>query len=86
MPSLQKEGSFSCEFSIDWPTGVQQGKFHGLDSVQALLLSLKMVAFYLYHSDFHKEGRLVWEKLGDGYGFPLSHSFQDLAQGADKLE
>jgi hypothetical protein len=45
-----------------------------------------MVAFFLYHSDFHKEGRLVWEKLGDGYGFPLSHSFKDLAQGADKLK
>jgi hypothetical protein len=85
-PALQTERSFSCQFIIDWPSEPHNGKAYGVDSVQALQLCFNMIAVHLYTSDFHKEGRLVWEQLGDGYGFPLSRNLRDLAQGADKLE
>ena len=84
-PTLQTERHFFCQFTIDWPSDPDNGKAYGVDSVQTLQLCFNMIAVHLYTSSFHKEGRLVWEQLGDGYGFALGRNVRDLAQGADKL-
>jgi hypothetical protein len=82
-PEKQQAGDFKCNFFIDWPDKPQLGAMYGVDSVQSLILSMNMIAFYLYGSSYHKEKKLFWEQIGDGYGFPLSNGFRSLAEGAD---
>jgi len=77
------QGSWSCNYEIDWPEGTRKGAAHGLDSVQALLLALKMIGAEIYTSDYHKAKNLVWEEPGQGYGFPVSQNIRDLLEGDD---
>jgi hypothetical protein len=73
-----------CRYEIDWPDGHRERAIHGADSVQALLLALKMIGFDLYTSEAHKTGRLMWEAAGQGYGFPVPVNARDLLVGEDK--
>jgi hypothetical protein len=52
--------------------------------MQAVLLALQMIGTVLYTSDYHKSGKLFWEKPGDGYGFPVPSNLQDMLIGEDK--
>lgn len=50
----------------------------------ALELAMKMVGIHLYTSEPHEDGRLIGEKPGGGYGFPLTKNMRDLLVGDDK--
>jgi hypothetical protein len=79
-----EEKHWSCRFTIGWPNGVYSGAGHGVDQVQALYLALQTVGMRLYFSDYHKTGRLYFEKPGTGYGFPVPRNARDLLVGDDK--
>jgi hypothetical protein len=55
----------------------------GADSVQALLVALKMIGADIYSSNYHKSGKLMLEAHGKGYGFPVPSSLRDLLEGDD---
>ena len=83
-PSQITPKGFCCTHKIDWPDGAYNGTGYGIDAVQALSLTLNMIAIRLYASDLHKQKTLYWQKIGDGYGFPLCQGVKDLAEGADR--
>jgi hypothetical protein len=72
-----------CEYEIDWPEGMRKFAAHGLDSVQALELALKMIGSEIYTSEYHESKMLSWEKPGRGYGFPVPNNMRDLLEGDD---
>lgn len=75
---------WSCEYTIGWPDGIYRNKGYGVDQIQAIYLTLQMIGVRLYFSDYHKTGRLYFEKPGSGYGFPVPHNARDLLVGDDK--
>lgn len=76
---------WECNFSIGWPEGGRRGVVRGYDSVQALYLAMQRVAVELYGSTYHAEGKLCWDKPGDGYGFPMPKvGYEDLI-GEDRI-
>jgi hypothetical protein len=81
------EGSdkhWSCRFTIGWPDGIEDSAAYGVDQIQALVLTLQMIGGRIYFSDYHKSGRLQFEKPGSGYGFPVPKNARDLLVGDDK--
>jgi hypothetical protein len=56
----------------------------GVDAFQALHLTLERIGLDLYTSPYHAAGELVWEKPGDGYGFPVPPNVRHLLVGADR--
>ena len=81
------EGSgkhWHCRFTINWPNGVEESTTYGVDQFQAIILTLQMIGARLYFSDYHKSGRLYFEKSGSGYGFPVPKNVRDLLVGDDK--
>ena len=42
-----------------------------------------MIGAEIYSSNYHKAGKLFWDKPGNGYGFPVASSLRDLLQGDD---
>lgn len=75
--------SWTTRYEIDWPEATRKGVAHGLNSVQALMLALKMVGSEIYTSNYHKSKKLMWERPGQGYGFPVSQNIRDLLEGDD---
>jgi len=57
---------------------------HGVDRFQALFLTLQKIGADIYFSDYHKTGRLYFERQGSGYGFPVPKNARDLLVGDDK--
>jgi uncharacterized protein DUF6968 len=47
-------------------------------------LALQRIGTDLYTSNEHLEGRLRWEKAGDGYGFPVPKNLRGVLVGLDK--
>jgi hypothetical protein len=82
-PEQEEPRAWSCAYEIDWPEGTQKSAAHGVDSVQAIELALKMIGADVYTSDYHKSKLLTWEKPGQGYGFPVPNSLRDLLEGDD---
>ena len=56
----------------------------GVDAVQALELALKMIGAFVYATDHHASGNLMWLEPGRGYGFPVTNNIRDLLIGDDK--
>ena len=81
---VTQQQEFRCDYKLGWPAGAYRGSVYGTDAVQALILTLNVVAIRLYASDLHKQKRLYWQKIGDGYGVPLGEGVKDLAEGADR--
>lgn len=77
--------AWSCSFEIAWPQGTDTSHAMGTDAVQALRLAMEKIAGQLYATEHHKQGRLIWQQAGQGYGFPLHPASRDLAVGDDKL-
>ncbi|MBN4092772.1 MULTISPECIES: hypothetical protein [Methylobacterium] len=44
---------------------------------------MQKIGLDLYVSAANKAGVLIWEKPGDGYGFPIPKNGRDLLVGAD---
>src|SRR5262245_16361928 len=80
----QREVDWACRFEIEWPDETTTLEAWGVDAVQALELALKMVGAFIYTSDHHASGNLLWEVPGRGYGFPVSYNIRDLLIGDDK--
>ena len=70
-------GPYKCEYQI---VGIGSGKVRyavGVDSMQALVLALKIIGADLYSSEAAKEGRLSW--FGSpNLGFPVPDVIADL--------
>jgi len=81
-PELDGE-CWACAYSVAWPDGTVVGRGYGHDAVQAISLTLQRIGVDLYMSDHHRAGRLVWERPGGGYGFPLPPNASDLLVGDD---
>ena len=81
---LQAEGAWSCEWSIGWPHGVRTARGYGVDSVQALRLTLEMIGAELYASPYHANGGLYFKIPNSGYGFPVPANMRDMLIGEDK--
>ena len=59
---------------------------HGVDALQALVLTLQMIGAEIYSSSYHREGRLRVYPTETGYGFPVPRSLRDLLVGVDAAE
>ena len=75
---------WGCRFQIAWPDETITMEAMGVDAVQALELAMKMIGAFIYTSDHHASGDLMWERPGEGYGFPVAHTIRDLLIGDDK--
>jgi len=73
-----------CRYSIGWPDGIKNSKGYGIDQFQAISLTLQKIGAEIYCSDYHKTGRLQWDKPGSGYGFPVSTNIRNLLVGDDE--
>lgn len=78
------DGAWLCKFTIEWPDGEIQMDANGSDGVQAIELALKMIGSFLYASDHHASGELVWLEAGKGYGFPVPNNLRDRLIGDDR--
>jgi hypothetical protein len=82
---VDMQDQWRSDYEIGWPEGVRRGKGLGIDSVQALLIALKNIGAEIHASDAHRSGKLMWDRPGAGYGFPLAPGIRDLYEGDDKL-
>jgi len=82
-PVPAPNGSWSCRYEIDWPDKTHALDVGGYDSTQALVLTLQIIGAEIYSSNYHKSGQLLWDKTGNGYGFPVVPTLRDLLQGDD---
>jgi hypothetical protein len=82
-PVCDQPGAWSCRYDIGWPEGMRTSAGWGVDSIQALVLTLGMIGAEIYSSNYHKSGKLFWDKPGNGYGFPVVPTLRDLLQGDD---
>ena len=81
----QRRGdNWMCHFEIDWPDEIVALDAGGVDSVQAMELALRMIGAFIYGSDHHASGNLIWEAPGQGYGLPVPNTIRDLLVGEDK--
>jgi hypothetical protein len=85
-PRRAPDGGWFCTYSIGWPDGARLGEGWGLDSAQAILLTMRRIGADLYASPHHASGALVWEKPADGYGFPVPDGLKDMLIGSDKAD
>lgn len=82
-PEKTTEGSWGCRYKINWPEQPSDSEMFGFDSVQALFLTLQAIGAEIYSSNYHKAGQLMWDKPGEGYGFPVVPTYRKLLVGAD---
>jgi hypothetical protein len=81
---MGSEKHWRCDFTIGWPSGIETGAGYGVDQMQAIILTLQMIGARLYFSDYHKTGRLYFERRGSGYGFPVPKNARDMLIGDDR--
>ena len=77
------ETAWACRYEIGWPGAPKTRSMSGFDAVQALSLTLQAIGAELYQRNEHASGRLLWEKEGGGYGFPVPRNIRDLLVGDD---
>lgn len=82
-PKQQEPRAWSCQYEIDWPEGKETTEIWGVDSVQAMVLTLQAIGSNIYTSTYHQSGSLFFEAPGQGYGFPVPISLRDLLIGED---
>ncbi|GJE10966.1 MULTISPECIES: DUF6968 family protein [Methylobacterium] len=79
------DGIWICRYTIEWPTAPEESFGAGVDTFQALHLTLQKIGITLYASAYHKAGILVFDKPGRGYGFPMPKNGRYLLIGDDKI-
>lgn len=77
------DNSWACHYEIDWPDATRSSAAHGVDAVQALKLAMPEIGAELYASTYHTQGTLMFEKPGNGYGFPVPKPLRDDLVGDD---
>jgi Domain of unknown function (DUF6968) len=80
----QRKIDWACRFEIEWPDEAVELDAMGVDAVQAIELALRMIGAFIYASDHHAAGNLVWDAPGKGYGFPVTNNIRDMLIGDDK--
>ena len=80
---VHTDGFWCCGYQIDWPSGQRNSFAAGIDSMQAILLAIQKVGAEIYTSKYHREGIVIWENDGGGYGFPVPSNIKDLLIGDD---
>lgn len=83
-PPAPGDGFWQCTCTIGWPEGPTSDQGYGADGPQALLSAMTMAMIRLYASSHHHEGRLRWDRPGEGYGFPGPRGSRDLLVGRDR--
>jgi hypothetical protein len=72
----EDDGSFFCEFQIDWPEGSKTKRSGGVDEVQALLLGMMLA-----HTDLlaarNMHGRVIEWLDENSLGLPIASSVRD---------
>ena len=81
----EDDRAWKCSYEIHWPEGKRTSAAWGFDSVQAILLALQKIGTDIYVSGYHKSGNLMWDKPGNGYGFPVPHNARDWLEGDDAV-
>ena len=84
LPEQHGEKSWSCRYEIDWPHGQWSHAAWGVDSVQALNLTMRRIGTSIYVSEYHEAGRLWHEAPGRGYDFPVPNNLRHALIGDDK--
>ena len=79
----QGERGWICRYEIGWPEGQRSGAGYGIDGMQALTIALQNIGIELYTSAYHETGTLVFDKPGNGYGFPIAKDARHLLIGDD---
>lgn len=82
-PPQPDDRSWACRYEIDWPHRPRVGAGYGIDGVQALVIAMQKIAIELYTSSYHKAGTLLFDKPGNGYGFPIMKNARDMLVGDD---
>jgi hypothetical protein len=82
-PQQHEARAWSCRYEIDWPEGKETRDAWGIDSVQAILITLQAIGSDIYTSSYHGSGNLFFEAPGRGYGFPVPLSLRGLLVGED---
>ena len=82
-PTQEASGSWFCRYEIGWPDKKSEMSIGGFDAMQSLVAALQIIGAEIYSSSYHKSGNLYWDKLGNGYGFPVVPTLRDLLQGDD---
>ncbi|MGZ3304691.1 MAG: DUF6968 family protein [Asticcacaulis sp.] len=59
-PVLQSTGEYRCFYLIKGLGSEKIRAGHGVDSMQALVLTLNQIAMHLYLSEEYKDGSLTW--------------------------
>jgi hypothetical protein len=80
----ESQSSWNCRIEIGWPTDPIDMEVGGEDAVQAIELALKTIGAFIYTSEFHARGELMWLETGKGYGFPVPNSLRDMLIGDDQ--
>ncbi|WP_137151171.1 hypothetical protein [Devosia sp. FKR38] len=79
----QGERGWMCRYEIGWPERQRSGAGYGIDGMQALTIALQNIGAELYASPYHTAGTLVFDKPGNGYGFPIAKDARHLLVGDD---
>ena len=79
----EDDRAWICRYEIDWPERVRGGAGFGVDGIQALVIALQNIGVELYASPYHRAGTLVFDKTGNGYGFPIAKDARHLLVGDD---
>lgn len=83
-PPEPRDGFWQCDCTIGWPEGPSSDHGYGEDGPQALLSAMSMAMIRLYASPYHRDGRLRWDRSGEGYGLPGPRGSRDLLVGRDR--
>ncbi len=83
LPVFQ-DGNWSCRYEIEWPDEMRASSGFGVDSMQAIYLTLQKIGHEIYMSEHHASGELAWSTVVAGYGFPVPRNDRDILVGDDK--
>ena len=78
-PLIQPGGEYACFYRLVGLLGDRTRKAYGIDSLQALLLAIRVIYAELSYCEAYKNGDLTWLG-GRDLGLPLPVQFSDIVQ------
>lgn len=79
----ERDSAWWCAYEIDWPKATWKSAAGGIDSLQAIQMALQKIGAEIYTSESHRSGKLVWDRAGNGYGFPVPQNIRHMLVGDD---
>jgi hypothetical protein len=80
---VETDGAWMCRYEIDWPDKMRSKSAGGIDSVQTLLLALKMIGSDIVASTYYASGEMTLSGSYRGCGFPVPNSIRDTLRRDD---